>query len=406
MTELRVTTAGESHGRYEVCILEGIPAGLALSPKDVDRELWRRRQGYGRGARMSMESDQCRFAAGVRHGRTLGSPICILVENEDHTHWLDAMSPEEPEEGAAPSDTSMVTVPRPGHADLAGLAKFGHRDVRNVLERASARETLNQVAAGAVCKRLLAEFGATVRSRVLRIGEVVTARIADFANPEEIDWEAAEASPVGCDDPEAGRAMCAAIDQARVDGESLGGCVEIWCWGVCPGLGGYATLGERLDGRLMGALGSIPAIKAVEVGSGFENSARRGSKVHDRLVLREEGRLRWIERETNRAGGLEGGMTNGMPVVLRAAMKPIPTLTTPLDSVDVATMQPTPAHVERSDITAVPAARIVGEAVLAQVVAGAYLRKFGGDSLEQSLAAVRAYEADLEERGLWRRSLH
>lgn len=407
MTNLRVTTAGESHGPYEICILEGIPAGLALSARDIDQDLWRRQQGYGRGGRMAIERDQCKLAAGVRYGRTLGSPICIIVENKDHVHWQEVMSPEALKPAADQSGAiraSRVTVPRPGHADLAGLAKYGHEDIRDVLERASARETLNQVAAGAVCRRMLVELGVTVRSRVLRIGEVAVVHTDNLTDPEAIDWETVAVSPVGCDDPRVGEAMCAAIDWAQATGESLGGMFEIWCWGICPGLGGYANMRDRLDGRLLGALGSIPAVKAVEVGPGFENSTKPGSEVHDELILRGEESERWIDHKTNRAGGLEGGMTNGMPVVLRACMKPIPTLTKPLSSVDVSTMRSAAAHVERSDITAVPAARIVGEAMVAQVMADAYLQKFGGDSMGQLLSAVRSYEADLEKRGLWRRS--
>lgn len=402
MTTLRMTTAGESHGPAEVCVLSGVPAGLKITTEAIDRELARRQSGYGRGGRMAVETDRCRFLAGVRHGSTLGSPIAILVENQDHANWRDVMSPEPWPEGR--EEPAPLTIPRPGHADLTGMAKYGHDDIRNVLERASARETVARVAGGAVCKRLLAELGVTVIGRVISIGAVASEARADLANPESVDWPAAEASPVGCEDAGLSQKMCDAIDQARDAGESLGGVFEVWCWGMCPGLGGYARPEDRLDGRLLGALGAIPAIKGVEIGHGFANAARTGSRVHDPIVVMGEGEARWVGRRENNAGGLEGGMSTGMPLVLRAAMKPIPTLTAPLPSVDLATMEPVGAHVERSDVTAVPAARVVAEAVVAYVVAGAYLDKFGGDSLRDIVDAAAAYGRTLEERGLWRRS--
>lgn len=352
---------------------------------------------------MSIETDRCRFLAGVRHGRTLGTPICVVIENKDHANWLALMSPEPPRD-RDDTATPRVTVPRPGHADLAGLAKYGHVDVRDVLERASARETVGRVAGGAICKRLLTELGVTVRGRVIRIGAVGLAESADFTRPDMIDWKAAYDSPVGCDDPDVSAVMCEAIDRAREAGDTLGGVFEVWSWGLCPGMGGYARSEDRLDGRLMGALGSIPAIKAVEIGQGYSNAERPGSQVHDAIILRAEGTGRLVGRETNRAGGIEGGMTTGMPLVLRAAMKPISTLIGPLPSVDVETLRPADAHVERSDVVAVPAARVVGEAMVALVLAQAYLEKFGGDSLGQVQAALLAYEETLEERGLWRRS--
>lgn len=402
MTQLRFTTAGESHGPGEVCLLEGIPAGMRLETKDIDLDLARRQQGYGRGGRMAIESDRARLLAGVRLGRTLGTPIAILVENRDHANWLPLMSPDAPAPSIDDEPWPRVTVPRPGHADLAGMIKYGHADVRDVLERASARETVGRVAAGAVCKRMLSEFGVTVRGRVLSIGSVDTF-CGDFTDPSAVDWGAVEESQVACADDAASAAMCAEIDRARAVGESLGGVFEIWCWGVCPGLGGYAAYDDRLDGRLLGALGSIPAIKGVEVGRAFADSTSPGSQVHDATYVSEDARGRWIARRTNRAGGLEGGMTNGMPIVLRAAMKPIPTLTTPLPAVDVDTLEAVHAHVERSDVTAVPAARVVGEAMVALVVAQAYREKFGGDNIEQMGAAITGYEHEVEERGLWRR---
>ncbi len=402
MCTLRMSTAGESHGAAELCLLEGVPAGLALDDEYIDKELARRTVGYGRGGRMAIERDKARILAGVRLGRTLGSPIAIAVDNRDHVNWLSVMAVEALS-GEAEGQIAPVTVPRPGHADYAGAMKYGHRDLRNVLERASARETVARVAGGAVCKRLLEEVGVAVRGRVVRIGPV-SATGEERVSPDDIDWAAVEASDVACDDPVAAEAMRKAIDEARAAGESLGGVFEIWCWGVCPGVGGYATPEERLDALLLWALGSIPGIKGVEIGAGFAQAALPGSLVHDPFCLVENARGRFITRRSNRAGGLEGGVTNGMPLVLRAAMKPIPTLTSPLDSVDLASLKPTKAHVERSDIAAVPAARVVGEAMVAYVLARAYLAKFGGDSMDELVRSVNAYEGRLEERGLWRRS--
>jgi chorismate synthase len=400
-----MSTAGESHGPAEVCILEGMPAGVPVTREAVDQDLRRRQGGYGRGGRMAIEADRCRFLAGVRHGYTLGSPICIAVENVDHANWAVAMCADAPTDPSGNVvSASRVTIPRPGHADLAGLSKYGHTDVRNVLERASARETVARVAGGAVCKLLLEQAGVIVRARVIRIGVESTPVAEDLSDPAAIDWEAVEASPAGCDNPQASEAMCHAIDKAAAGGESLGGVFEVWCWGVCPGLGSYASIDTRLDSRLMAALGGIPAIKAVEIGSALENAARPGSEVHDALVLLGPEDGRYVGRCSNRAGGLEGGVSNGMPIVLRAFMKPIPTLTSPLPSVDLETMAAAAAHVERSDVCAVPAARVVGEAMVAYAIASAYLEKLGGDSLSQFLDSLRLYEVGLEERGLWRRS--
>jgi chorismate synthase len=396
---LRLSTAGESHGPAEVCILEGVPAGLMVTATQINADLARRQQGYGRGGRMAIETDTARILAGVRLGRTLGSPICLVVENQDHVNWLERMSPEPGVGDGGP----VVTVPRPGHADLSGLSKYGFHDARNVLERASARETVARVAAGAVCKALLAEVGVQIRGRVVGIGPVVEVAV-DYADPGGIDWGAVETSAVACDDAEVSTRMCAAIDEAREGGESLGGVFEIWCWGLCPGVGGYATLSDRLDSRLMGAVGGVPAIKGVEVGPAFHNASLPGSRVHDPTRVSEVGGAACVSRVTNRAGGIEGGMTTGMPVVVRAAMKPIPTMTAPLAAVDISTMTNAVAHYERSDVSAVPAARVVGEAMAAYVLAAAYLEKFGGDSLSQFVGAVRTYESELEDRGLWRRS--
>lgn len=403
MSLLRIVTAGESHGPAETCIIEGVPANLALTAAMIDRDLERRQRGYGRGARQAIERDVCHLTAGVRLGMTLGSPICIVVENRDHANWTGIMSPEpqgdEPAPAANPDD-----VPRPGHADLAGVAKYGHSEIRSVLERASARETVARVAGGAVCKRILEEVGVSVRSRVVTIGSVLCATTRELDRPEQVDWDAVETSPVGCADARATEEMCDAIDRARQEGESLGGVFEVWCWGVCPGIGGYVQAADRLDGRLLGAVGSIPAVKGGEIGHAFENAGLTGSHVHDGLKVREEQGRRWIARETNRAAGIEGGMSNGMPIVVRAAMKPIPTLTSPLASVRLGVLEPTVAPVERSDVTAVPAARVVAEAMVAYVMAGSYLKKFGADSMDQLTLAVAAYERGLEERGLWRRS--
>ena len=403
MSTLRLTTAGESHGPAEVCVLGGVPAGLALTTEDIDAELARRQRGYGRGGRMTIETDRCRLLSGVRHGVTLGSPIAIMVENHDHANWVESMSPAPLPEGTA--RPASLTIPRPGHADLTGMAKYGHEDMRNILERASARETVSRVAGGAVCKRLLAELGVTTKGRVTSIGDVTSASDVDLARPGSIDWQAVEASPVGCDDAAAADKMCAAIDQAKAAGESLGGVFEVWCWGVCPGLGSYARMEDRLDGRLLGALGSIPAIKGAEIGYGFAAAGLPGSQVHDAIIL-GDGRAGSpaVSRATNHAGGLEGGMSNGLPIVVRAAMKPIPTLTTPLTSVDLSSMEPVAAHYERSDVSAVPAARVVAEAMVAYVVAAAYVEKFGGDYLADLIGSVAAYENRLEDRGLWRRS--
>jgi chorismate synthase len=402
MSTLLMTTAGESHGPAEVCVLSGMPAGLPITAEAIDAELIRRQRGYGRGGRMAIETDRCRLLSGVRHGVTLGTPITVIVENRDHANWLAAMSPAPLAEGQ--EKQVPLTIPRPGHADLTGMAKHGHHDVRNVLERASARETVGRVAGGAVCKRLLAELGVAVRGRVTAIGGVAEVGQADLALPGSIDWEAVEASPVGCADGVLSKQMCEAIDAARTAGESLGGVFEIWCWGVCPGLGGYSRFDDRLDARLLGAIGSIPAIKGVEIGHAFADAALPGSKVHDPFVVESQEDARWVARVGNNAGGVEGGMSTGMPLVIRAAMKPIPTLTTPLLSVDLSTMQAVSAHVERSDVTAVPAASVVAEAMVAYVVAEAYLEKFAGDSLVDLLDSVAAYEKRLETRGLWRRS--
>lgn len=378
---LRYLTAGESHGPSLTTILEGIPARLPLSPKDIDAELSRRQMGYGRGGRMKIEQDRILITAGVRHGLTLGSPIALIITNRDFTNWQETMAFEE--EAKVRDTRPPMTRPRPGHADLPGAIKYGHRDVRNVLERASARETTARVAVGAVCKGLLREFGISVLSHVVEIGGV-QAKSGDLS-PEQTR-AAAEASPVRCADPEASEAMVTRIDEARRRKTTLGGIFEVIVEGVPVGLGSYIQWDQKLDGRLARALMSIQAIKGVEVGLGFTVARRFGSEAHDEIFYDSERRgshgLKFY-RKTNYAGGLEGGMTNGEPIHLRAAMKPLSTQYAPLRSVDLETKEPFEASVERSDVCAVPAAGVIGEAVVAFEVAAALREKFGGDSLEE-----------------------
>lgn len=407
MGSLRYSSAGESHGPAIVCIVEGVPAGLPLSAEHIQQDLARRQRGYGRGARMAIETDEVRFLAGLRHGITLGSPLAMLVANRDHENWRPCMQPEALADDityeATDSIFKRVTIPRPGHADLAGIAKYRHTDIRNVLERASARETVARVAAGAVARSLLAALGVTVAGRVVSLGPVKDRSAVDWNDPCSVDWQQVETSPFGVSNAEVEAMMKAVVDEAASEGETLGGVFEIWAWGVVPGLGSYQTPWDRLDGRLMAAVGSIQAIKGVEVGLGFDCASAPGSRVHD-PIERALVQGHWVvTRSSNNAGGLEGGVTNGQPIIIRAAMKPIPTLAKPLPSVDLATMEPAPAHKERSDVTAVPAARVVGEAMVAFVLASAYVEKFGGDRLEDLKAAVSRYEEELQEKGLWSR---
>jgi chorismate synthase len=353
---------------------------------------------------MRIERDRARILSGVRLGCTLGTPIALMVENVDHTNWRPTMQPEA-ESGFQPS---RVTVPRPGHADLAGVAKYGYDDVRDVLERSSARETVGRVAGGAVAKAFLAAMGVSVKGRVIALGPVCSSPVADPRDPASIDWDAVDLSACGCEDEAAEQAMCRAVDEARAGGESLGGMFEVWAWGLVPGVGGYDTWSNRLDGLLMGAVGSIPAIKGVEIGLGMAAAGLRGSAVHDPIVWDEDAAAGdgagSLGRASNRAGGLEGGVSNGMPVIVRGAMKPIPTLLNPLPSVDLQTLESVAAHVERSDVEAVAAARVVAEAMVALVLADAYRRKFGGDSMEDACGALAAYVNRLEARHIWRRS--
>ena len=388
MSIFRFTTAGESHGPGLVAVVEGLPAGLEIRPEDLDRDLARRQLGHGRGGRMKIESDRAQVWAGIRHGRTLGSPVAVLIENRDHKNWSERMSPWPVEE-----QIDEVHLPRPGHADLAGAMKFGHTDVRNVLERASARETAARVAAGGLAKAFLRPLGISVWSHVVQIG-------SEQAPPRGItgpgDFAGVDESPVRCLDADASAAMVAEIDRARKANESLGGVFEVWVFGVLPGLGSHVSWDTRLDARLAWALMSIHAMKGVEIGAGFDVAGRVGSQAHDEIFWSEE---RGFVRDTNRAGGFEGGMTSGEPVVARVAMKPLPTLTKPLRSVDIESKQPAEALRERTDSCTVPAAGVVGEAMVALELARACREKFGGDGMPDVLAAVSAYRERIE----WRR---
>jgi chorismate synthase len=385
---LRFTTAGESHGPGLVAVVEGLPAGLELSPDDLNRDLARRQLGHGRGGRMKIERDSADVTAGIRHGRTLGSPVAVRIENRDFQNWEERMNPW-PVDG----QVDEVHLPRPGHADLAGIQKFGLTDVRDVLERASARETAARVAAGALAKAMLRELGVSVHSHVMRIGSV-TAPQPEGLGPA--DFEQVDESPVRCLDAAASQAMVAEIDTARKANESLGGIFEVIAFGVVPGLGSHVSWEERLDGRLAQAVMSIQSMKGVGIGDGFDLAGRVGSKAHDEIFWSQE---RGYFRETNRAGGLEGGMTTGTPLVVRGAMKPLPTLTKPLRSVDVATKEPAQALRERTDSCTVPAGGVVGEAMVALVLGAAYRDKLGGDHLDDMRAALRAYEERIE----WKR---
>ena len=381
MASLRLITAGESHGPGLTCIVEGLPAGLELDHDLIGRDMQRRQLGHGRGGRMKIERDSAEVTAGVRHGRTLGSPVALQVANRDYANWEERMNPW-PVEAEVPE----VHLPRPGHADLVGTQKYGLTDVRNVLERASARETAARVAGGALAKEFLRVVGVEVLSHVVQIGSVYAPARGDLA-PE--DFAGVDDDPVRCLDPEASRAMVEHINAQRKANESIGGVFEVIAFGLTPGLGSHVSWEERLDGVLAGAICSIQAVKGVSLGDAFEVAGLPGSQAHDEIFWSQE---RGYFRETNRAGGLEGGMTTGLPLVVRGAMKPLPTLTQPLRSVDIANKEPTQALRERTDSCTVPAAGVVGEAMLAHVLADAYRRKFGGDHIDDVAAAVRAYE--------------
>jgi chorismate synthase len=385
----RFTTAGESHGKGLTAVIEGIPAGLRLGQEDIEPDLRRRQGGYGRGGRQKIERDRAEITAGVRHGYTLGSPIALWIQNRDWENWHEVMAVE-----AIDGEAKRVTRLRPGHADLAGTMKYGFDDVRPVLERASARETAARVAVGAVCRRLLEEFGIEVHSRTVAIGDVVTEAATDE------DWAAVEESEVRCSDSGASKRMVAAIDRAKEAGDTLGGTFEVIATGLPIGLGSHVQWDRKLDGRLAQAIASIHAVKGVEFGDGFRLSSTPGSAAHDVILPRAEWAERAWPRATNHAGGLEGGMTNGEPLVVRAVLKPIPTLSNPLPSADLTSGDEVRAHYERSDVCTVPAAGVVGEAMVAIVLARAALEKFGGDSLAETLRNYESYQRTIGPRGL------
>jgi chorismate synthase len=386
---LKLITAGESHGPGLTCVVEGLPAGLELDRDAIDRDMSRRQLGHGRGGRMKIERDRAEITGGVRHGRTLGGPIAVHVRNRDFANWDERMSPWPVEAAVA-----EVHLPRPGHADLVGTWKYGLTDVRDVLERASARETAARVAGGALAKAFLRVVGVEVRSHVVQIGAV---RAPARDRPLRIeDFEGVDDDPVRCLDRDASRAMVEHINAQRKANESLGGVFEVVAFGATPGLGSHTSWDARLDGRLAGALCSIQSVKGVALGDAFDVAGRPGSLAHDEIFYGDQ---RGFYRQTNHAGGLEGGMTTGEPLLVRAAQKPLPTLTKPLRSVDIATHEPAQALRERTDSATVPAAGVVGEAMVAFVLAGAYREKFGGDHVDDVREAVAAYEGRIG----WRR---
>lgn len=390
----RFTTAGESHGKALITIVEGLPSGVPINIEKLNHELWRRQQGYGRGNRMKIESDQAQVLSGVRHGKTLGSPVTLLIENRDFIHWTDVMSSETLE--SEPKNPRTVKRPRPGHADLAGGQKFQTRDLRDILERASARETAARVMAGAVGKQLLEAFGIQIRSHVIKLGSVPT-------EPLEKSWEEISSistgAPLNCAEREVELQMIDLIDQAKEHGDTLGGIFEVVAHNVPIGLGSHTSWNEKLDGRIAQAFMSIHAVKAVEIGTGVANAGRFGSEVHDEISFNNSSdpdsladrRRHGFYRQTNRAGGLEGGITNGEELRVRGYLKPISTLRKALRSVDIDTKSDELAAFERSDITAVPAAGVIGESMLAIVLANSMREKFGGDSLEEMERNYQSY---------------
>ena len=378
---LRLITAGESHGPGLTCIVEGLPAGLEVRPEDLNRDMTRRQLGHGRGGRMKIERDSAQVTGGVRHGRTLGGPVALQIANRDYVNWEERMSPW-PVEG----EVEEVHLPRPGHADLVGTQKFKHNDVRNILERASARETAARVAGGGLCKVFLDTLGVAVYSHVVQIASV-HAPARERALTAQ-DFAEVDSSPVRCLDADATGAMVREIDELRKANESLGGVFEVQAFGLVPGLGSHVSWEERLDGRLAMAICSIQAVKGMSIGDGFAVAGLPGSLAHDEIFFSTE---RGYYRETNRAGGLEGGMTTGGPLIVRGAMKPLPTLTKPLRSVDTDTHEPALALRERTDSCTVPAAGVVGETMVALIVADAYRRKFGGDHIDDVIQALDAY---------------
>jgi chorismate synthase len=388
MSAFRFTTAGESHGPGLTAIVEGMPAGLQLDREALDRDMARRQLGHGRGGRMRIETDTVEVRSGVRHGHTLGGPIALLVANRDYKNWEDRMNPW-PVEGFEPEE---VHLPRPGHADLVGAQKYGHADIRNILERASARETAARVAAGSVARGFLSALGVEVHSHVTRIASVVATERENLA---PADFAGVDDDPVRTLDKDASKAMVEEINRLRKANESLGGTFEVIAFGLVPGLGSHISWEDRLDGRLAQAVCSIQSIKGVSIGEAWDVASRPGSEAHDEIFWSE---ARGYFRETNRAGGLEGGMTNGQPLSVRAAIKPISTLTKPLRSVDTETHAPAQALRERTDSTVVPAAAVVGEAMVCLTLARAYREKFGGDHIDDVRAAIDAYKARIDAR--------
>src|SRR5262252_4398768 len=384
----RFNTAGESHGPALVATVEGLPAGLPINIDEINHELWRRQQGYGRGARMKIEQDRAQILSGLRHGLTLGSPLALMIENKDWANWQDIMAADARE--LAPEKSRRVKRPRPGHADLPGGLKYDVRDLRNILERASARETAARVACGSLAKQLLASFGAEVRSHVIQLGGIPE-------KPLELTWEVIgaipEDAPLSCADGAAQEQMIELIDKTRKVGDTLGGIFEVVARGIVPGLGSHTSWDQKLDGRLAQAVMSIHAVKAVAIGAGIEASSLPGSEVHDEIAYNAESRE--FIRATNRAGGLEGGITNGEEIRVRGHLKPISTLRRALRSIDIDTKQEEKAAFERSDITVVPAAGVIGEAMIALTLAAAMRDKFGGDSLGEMKRNFEGYREQL-----------
>jgi len=375
---LRFETAGESHGECLVATMSGLPAGIPVSLESVDRELWRRQQGYGRGGRMKIESDRARIVSGVRHGKTIGSPIAVIIENKDWKNWTEALPVEDAE--GADDRKKPVTRPRPGHADLAGVLKYNFTDARYILERASARETAARVAVGALAKAFLKEFGVEVLSHIIAIGSARTERSASW--DEIVSLSRRDEVFLNCADPEAEQRMKAEIDVAYRTGDTIGGVFEVVAHDVPPGLGSHVTWDRKLDGRLAQAIVSMQAVKGVEIGFAAEGAASFGSKVQD--TIHYDKSAHHFTRGANRAGGLEGGITNGQDILVRGMLKPISTLRKPLESVDLSTREPALAAYERSDVCVAPAAGVIGEAMVAIVLASAMLEKFGGDSLQET----------------------
>lgn len=378
---MRYLTSGESHGPELTAIIEGLPSGLEILKEDINTQLFRRQQGYGRGNRMKIESDQVTISSGIRHGITLGSPVALKISNKDWVNWEKIMSPEPVEEN---KNSRHITHPRPGHADLTGGIKYNHRDMRNVLERSSARETAIRVAVGAVAKRLLSELGIEVYSHVREIGGVAICAEFDFTKKDLVAQ--AESSPVRCIDKDAEKKMINKIDDAKKDGNTLGGVVEVIVTGMPVGVGSYVHYDRKLDSKLAAAVMSINAIKGVEFGIGFDVAKRPGSCVHDEIIWDKK---TGYSRTTNNAGGIEGGMTNGLPIVIKAAMKPIPTLMKPLKSVDIETKEAFKADIERSDVCAVPAAAVVAENVVAWELASALIEQFYSDSMNNLKECIK-----------------